>query len=198
VVEFLKDWITNIIIAIVFGAFVDMLIPDSSMKKYVKLTLGLLIMAVILHPVLKLINNDFSISNISFQVQNKLDNIYLKNRVEYLNIQQSDQITKVYKENLERQMEQQINGEVKGAGAEVSVDVVEDADSKDYGKLKKINVTIKKNANEVAKVEKVKIGETEKSENGGEASNMDYSQIKRTLSSIYGIGVDSIEINTSG
>ncbi|HBM74287.1 MAG TPA: stage III sporulation protein AF [Clostridiaceae bacterium] len=196
-IGFLKEWITNIIIAIVFGAFVDIVIPDSSMKKYVKLTLGLLIMAVILHPVLKLINNDFSISNISFQVQNKLDNIYLKNRVEYLDIQQSDQITKVYKENLERQMEQQINEEIKGMGAEVSVDVVEDAASKDYGKLKKINVMIKKNANEVAKVEKVKIGKTENSETGDETSDMDYSQIKRTLSSIYGIGMDSIEINTS-
>ncbi|MBS4199631.1 stage III sporulation protein AF [Bacillus sp. FJAT-49732] len=57
--EYLNEWVFNIIIFLILAMIVDMLLPDSSMKKYTKLATGLLLMAIILTPILKLVSTDF-------------------------------------------------------------------------------------------------------------------------------------------
>lgn len=56
--EFINDWITNIILFVLLATVIDMLLPNSSMHKYVKLVMGLLLIAIILSPVLKLVSSD--------------------------------------------------------------------------------------------------------------------------------------------
>ncbi|MGJ7912052.1 stage III sporulation protein AF [Neobacillus sp. LXY-1] len=57
--EFLKEWVTNIILFILLATVIDMLIPNSSMQKYTKMVTGLLLIAIILTPLFKLISKDF-------------------------------------------------------------------------------------------------------------------------------------------
>lgn len=56
---FLIEWVTNIIIFILLATVIDMLLPNSSMQRYTKMVTGLLLIAVLLGPVLKLISSDF-------------------------------------------------------------------------------------------------------------------------------------------
>ncbi|RDU35165.1 stage III sporulation protein AF [Neobacillus piezotolerans] len=56
---FLIEWVTNIIIFILLATVIDMLLPNSSMQKYTKMVTGLLLIAVLLGPVLKIISGDF-------------------------------------------------------------------------------------------------------------------------------------------
>lgn len=57
--DFIKEWITNIILFVLLATVIDMLLPNSNFQKYTKMVTGLLLIAVILTPVLKLISNDF-------------------------------------------------------------------------------------------------------------------------------------------
>ena len=57
--DFLKEWVTNIILFILLATIIDMLLPNSSMQKYTKMVTGLLLIAIILTPILKLISKDF-------------------------------------------------------------------------------------------------------------------------------------------
>ncbi|MBY0122436.1 stage III sporulation protein AF [Bacillus sp. S/N-304-OC-R1] len=57
--EFIKEWITNIILFILLATVIDMLLPNSNLQKYTKMVTGLLLIAVILTPVFKLISHDF-------------------------------------------------------------------------------------------------------------------------------------------
>jgi stage III sporulation protein AF len=57
-VGFLTDWITNIILFILLATVIDMLLPNSSMQKYTKLVIGLLLIVIILTPILKLFSTD--------------------------------------------------------------------------------------------------------------------------------------------
>ncbi|WP_462412158.1 stage III sporulation protein AF [Neobacillus sp. Marseille-QA0830] len=57
--EFLKEWVTNIILFILLATVIDMLLPNSGFQKYTKMVTGLLLIAIILTPVLKLISKDF-------------------------------------------------------------------------------------------------------------------------------------------
>ena len=53
--EVMKEWVKNIFILILALTFIEMLLPDTSMGKYVKFIFALVIMATILYPVIYLI-----------------------------------------------------------------------------------------------------------------------------------------------
>ncbi|UQD52700.1 stage III sporulation protein AF [Bacillus methanolicus] len=57
--DFLKEWITNIILFILLATVIEMLLPNSNLQKYTKIVTGLLLIAIILTPVLKLFSKDF-------------------------------------------------------------------------------------------------------------------------------------------
>lgn len=57
--QFLTEWVTNIILFVLLATVIDMLLPNSSFQKYTKMVTGLLLIAIILTPVLKLISKDF-------------------------------------------------------------------------------------------------------------------------------------------
>ncbi|WP_449538377.1 stage III sporulation protein AF [Ferdinandcohnia sp. Marseille-Q9671] len=56
--SFIAEWVTNIILFILLATIVDMLLPSSSMKKYVKMVTGLLLILIILTPLFSLFNSD--------------------------------------------------------------------------------------------------------------------------------------------
>ncbi|WP_404443132.1 stage III sporulation protein AF [Sutcliffiella horikoshii] len=56
--SYLTEWITSIILFILLATVVEMLLPNSSMQKYTKLVIGLLLIIVILTPILKLLSTD--------------------------------------------------------------------------------------------------------------------------------------------
>jgi stage III sporulation protein AF len=60
--DILKEWVTNIILFILIATIIDMLLPNSSMQKYTKMVTGLILIAIILTPILKLISKDFETS----------------------------------------------------------------------------------------------------------------------------------------
>lgn len=58
-IGFLGQWIKQIILLILIATFLDLLLPNSGMRRYVKLVVGLLLILVILSPVLELFQFDY-------------------------------------------------------------------------------------------------------------------------------------------
>ncbi|UII54806.1 stage III sporulation protein AF [Cytobacillus spongiae] len=56
--EFLKEWITNIILFVLLATVIDMLLPNSKLQKYTKMVTGLLLITVIMAPILKILSVD--------------------------------------------------------------------------------------------------------------------------------------------
>lgn len=56
--ELIKEWVTSIILFVCLAVVIDMLLPASSFKKYTKMVTGLLLIAVILTPLLRLLAAD--------------------------------------------------------------------------------------------------------------------------------------------
>ncbi|MBS4173425.1 stage III sporulation protein AF [Bacillus sp. FJAT-49736] len=76
--SFITEWVMNIIVFILLAMILDMLLPSSTMKKYTKLVTGLLLIAIILTPILKLFSQDFD----SIMDQVSATSIVNKNQVE--------------------------------------------------------------------------------------------------------------------
>ncbi|MCU9613838.1 stage III sporulation protein AF [Caldibacillus lycopersici] len=56
--EFLSEWITNILLFILLAVVVELLLPQTNLQKYVKMVLGLLLIVIILTPIFQLFSVD--------------------------------------------------------------------------------------------------------------------------------------------
>ncbi|MBB6444879.1 stage III sporulation protein AF [Bacillus benzoevorans] len=56
--ELIKEWVTNIILFVLFATVLDMILPNSKFQKYTKMVVGLLLISIILTPVFKLFTYD--------------------------------------------------------------------------------------------------------------------------------------------
>ena len=53
--DIIKEWVSNLFIIILALTFIEILLPDSSISKYLKFIFSLIIMATILYPIIYLI-----------------------------------------------------------------------------------------------------------------------------------------------
>lgn len=58
--SFLTEWITNIIVFILLAVVIDLLLPNSSMQKYAKMVISLLLIIVIINPIFKIFSADMN------------------------------------------------------------------------------------------------------------------------------------------
>jgi len=196
--HFLTEWIMNIIVFILLAMMVDMLLPSSAMKKYTKLVTGLLLIAIILTPVLKIFSQDFD----SLMDQVSAKSIVNKNKVENLiemkkkEIQASQDAYKL--KQVAVQMKKEVNKELidrfgKSIDGDISITL------KDQGKVSvdnidKIVLYLKdeEDDNAVAAIEPIKI-DTQKpvdNQNSAEADS-----IITFLTSKWNITDQSIELH---
>jgi stage III sporulation protein AF len=80
--EFLTEWITNIIVFVLLATVIDMLLPSSNMQKYVKIVTGLLLITIILTPLLKLMTADVDAVVDSFRLNGTSQNNSVENLIE--------------------------------------------------------------------------------------------------------------------
>lgn len=57
--DIISQWVTQIIVFLLLAVIIDLLIPKTSMKKYIKLVMGLILMLIFLKPVFFLFSVDF-------------------------------------------------------------------------------------------------------------------------------------------
>jgi stage III sporulation protein AF len=65
-VDWLGQWLKEIVLIVLFAAFVDLLVPDNALKKYVKLTISLMILITILAPLIEWLKPNLDIREAAF------------------------------------------------------------------------------------------------------------------------------------
>lgn len=69
--DLISQWVTQIIVFLLLAIIVDLLIPTTSMKKYIKLVIGLIFMLIFLKPIFYLFTID-----IQDELSSSLENLY--------------------------------------------------------------------------------------------------------------------------
>lgn len=66
--ELIKNWAVAITLAVLIGALLETLLPESGIKKYVRMAIGIMVIIVIISPVMDLFGSgtDFKEANIIF------------------------------------------------------------------------------------------------------------------------------------
>jgi stage III sporulation protein AF len=158
--SYLIQWVTNIILFILLATVIDMLLPNSSMQKYTKLVTGLLLIAIILTPILKLTSANFESVLASMPNFNSINDNNLKNSIEmkkkeiqatehaYILEQMAVQLKKGVAEELMKKYSLEIDN--------VEISTNEKSNQTFPNNLQKLTVHLKQPANNAQTVEVIK------------------------------------------
>ena len=157
---FITEWVTNIILFILLATVIDMLLPNSSMQKYTKMVMGLLLIAIILTPIFKIISKDFEASLTSIPIQQTPEEKNMKNLIDlkkkeiqasqhaYILEEMAVQLKKDVKEELMEQYGLEI--------ADIDVEMNTESDQAKPENLQKVMVLLTKPETGVKTVEAIK------------------------------------------
>ncbi|RXI99510.1 stage III sporulation protein AF [Anaerobacillus alkaliphilus] len=81
--QFLTEWISNIILLILLATILELLLPNSSLQRYVKMVVGLLLLVIILTPLFSIFSKDVDSWVSSIGLTNQIQEEALQNSVEF-------------------------------------------------------------------------------------------------------------------
>lgn len=199
-IEFVKNWIINIVVTIFFIAFIEILLPNSNMKKYINMILGLLIIIVLINPIIKFMNNDINIDREVFYNLQSYNTFKVERETKYIETQ-NQQIIEVYKEKIEREISEFVRDDIDYSVLDVNVSINEDIETEDFGKILDIKVYLGTKNNNNLNQKSIKINEIERITINANKSNLykndtvnpsGFEEIVDSISSYYKVPKEKI------
>lgn len=196
-IAFFSSWAQGIIVAVIVATIVELLLPNGSSKKYVKVVVGIYILFSIIAPVVnKFANQDINANEIfnldKYEEKMENSNNSILQKIESNN---NRTVKDIYVSNLEAD----IKAKLKDKGYEVTSMYIKAKDDENYT-IEKISMTIKKNEKKETRNE-ITIGTItiNKSKNNTvtdeEISRQDKQEIKEYLAKTYDISEKIMDIN---
>lgn len=206
--KWISSWIEGIIAAIIIGTIIEMILPEGSSKKYIKVVIGVYILFSIVSPAIsKVTGEHFEVIDIDKYVEASNSDTY-----ENLNKNQDIQIRNIYESSLKNDMKEKI--QAKGYKViEITLGIKND----EQYTLETINLVLKKDreekednnsnssVNQIKSVNEINIqvdnkknnNETQTAKESREENISDQEQKELTqyLSSVYQIEEKKININ---
>lgn len=199
-VEWISGWAQGIIVAVIIATIIEMLLPEGSSKKYIKVVVGIYILFTIVSPVItKITNKEFKLSDI-IDLDEYIEAASSDNTYNELEKSNNENIKEVYIASLKSDIE----GKIANKGYNVDSIEVEVQDNDEYT-INSITISVskldeKEENNNIEIVNEVEINvstSTEKSKENEkeELSKKEKEELKEYLSSVYELPEDNIIIN---
>ena len=196
-INFLKQWSNQIIVAVIVSTIIEMILPEGNNKKYIKMIIGLYVLFTIIQPVItKLTGNEINLNDFNYNKYLK-DTVQVSSSTEQFEDTNSKLIKQTYIDSIKRDIQQKI--EQKGFKVlKCELDITQDENL-----LKNIELNLEKNTKEenTDLNNKIQINEVNISKNTIDEkkkdviSDKDKQELKKYLSEEYKIDANSIKIN---
>ena len=195
-IEFLSSWAQGIIVAVIIATLIEMILPNSSSKKYVKVVIGMYILFTIVSPIIKKLGGkDINLNTINIekyeQQISKSDNT-ISRKFEDNNTRS---IKDIYVSNLKAD----ISAKLKEKGYEIDTPDIQIKDDENYTiekiTLKLIKMEQKQGKNNEIVINTVEIGNTISQKDSKTLSDDDKQEVKDYISETYDIDKKNINIS---
>lgn len=198
-IEEIKVWIVNIVTVIIFISFLEILMPDGKMKKYLNLILGFVVMLAILNPVMGLLNSNSYLEDEFFKISNDLireEYIFSAKNIESV---QQEQLLTLYKSKIIDDIKQRVESKYSVNVLSIDIDL-ENKNKENIGEINSIKLAIKENEgvkenNEIPIVSISVFDETQDINNDNTFEVGLRNKIRQDISETYSIENQSIIIN---
>ena len=195
-IEFLSSWAQGIIVAVIIATLIEMILPNSSSKKYVKVVIGMYILFTIVSPIIKKLGGkDINLNTINIEKYerqiSKSDNT-ISRKFEDNNTRS---IKDIYVSNLKAD----ISAKLKEKGYEIDTSAVQIKDDENYTiekiTLKLIKMEQKQEKNNEIVINTVEIGNTISQKDSKTLSDDEKQEVKDYISETYDIDKKNINIS---
>ncbi len=188
----LRDWIISICTAVIFITAVEMILPSNSFKKYAKFVLGLILIAVLINPIIKVFDKNYNMEQL---VNKAVKYVDTKEYEDSYGKYKNSSMTKTmdtFKLNLEKAVEGKLKEMFPSNSYTIEASVAYD-DKNESIYVKKLKVGVKDGR--ITAVKKVDISTKGNVENTSQSLNDERSRlIKDYLSTELKLSASSIEI----
>lgn len=195
-IEFLSSWAQGIIVAVIIATLIEMILPNGSSKKYVKVVIGMYILFTIVSPIIKKVGGkDINLNTIDIEKYEqqiaKSDNT-ISRKFEDNNTRS---IKDIYVSNLKAD----ISAKLKEKGYEIDTSDIQIKDDENYTiekiTLKLIKTEQKQEKNNEIVINTVEIGNTISQKDSKTLSDDDKQEVKDYISETYDIDKKNINIS---
>ncbi|MGJ6985219.1 stage III sporulation protein AF [Bacillus subtilis] len=198
--SFLTEWLTTIVLFILFAIVIDMLLPSSSMQKYAKMVVSLLLIVVMLTPIFKLFKTDPEIIFEYLTKNGQSESADIKNQINSKKIEiQASQRAYILEEmavQLKKKAEERFSHDEYKVGR-IKLTVGEKVDSEED--IKTISVYMAPSSEKtVQTVAPVHIDTDHAYVTKEAAEQKEAKQIKTQLADIWEIGSEKITVHMEG
>ena len=165
-IEFIKQWSNQIILAVIIATIFEMILPNGNNKKYIKMIIGLYVLFSIIQPIIiKVSGKSLEISN--FNYDKYFNEEILDVSTENFENNNSKLIEQAYIDNIN----EDIKSKIEKKGYEIiscDINIISDQKEKNYGEIESIYLEINKIEKLKNSVNKTKIEEVKISVNNSE------------------------------
>ena len=190
----ISSWASSIVISIIVATIIEMILPESKNKKYVKTVIGVFILFTIISPIITKISGE----KLSFETLIADANIDSIKTKEVANLNTTKSIENLYINNLKGDLINRLKE--KGYKAKELNIAVNMQEGDNYGKINKISFRLGKSEGEekdgVSIVNEISINIDKKDtiENKEDITKDEYDEIAKYIAQTYQINKDIINI----
>lgn len=191
-IEWLKIWVNQIIIAVIIAVVFELILPNGKNKKYIKMIINLYVLFAILNPIISKITNQ------KFSNLNEFDySQYFSNTTQASSTVDTNYIIEsTYEKSLKEDIQKKLQSEGYKASS-ISININKDKNDEKYGSITKITIAIQDNKekeNSNITIEDVTISSNSTSSSKEKIRKTDSNKIKKFIAEEYQINQEDIEV----
>ncbi|MDD3225456.1 MAG: stage III sporulation protein AF [Clostridium sp.] len=190
-VEWIKNWVISICTAVIFITAVELIVPDNKMKRYVKFVMGLIMIAVIMNPIIKIADGSVSVTDYISKANTYVDSVYADKNTDKAKDEYRKNTISSFEKNLNDLCEKTLKEKFQNNDFKVNSEAYYD-NSNSTMIIKGLSVDITSKG--TLKIAKVQIGEDTANINSNNCSSLG-NNVKDYLSSKLGIDKKIITIS---
>ena len=141
-IEFLKNWANQIIVAVIIATILEMLLPDGKNKKYIKLVIGIYVLFCTIGPIItKVTGTNINISK--FNYEKYYDREIVQTTSQNFESNNSKLIKQAYIDNIKSDITTKLNKK----GYEIislDIEIIEDENKDTYGAIQNLSLEVEK------------------------------------------------------
>lgn len=153
----ISEWLVQIVVIAILGVLVDIILPNSSFRKYTGFIFGMFILVMFLQPVLQFLDQAQSFQNLVYRNTLTTGTNVTSFQSSRLEERQRQQLEAVFRESLEKDLAYQLKREADLETVSVAITFRQERGQTDFSLIERIDVTAEPKE-QVVFIEPVKIG----------------------------------------
>lgn len=155
--EAVGGWVQNLVVIMILAAIVEFILPRSSMERYVRFIIGLVIILVILTPLTRLLSVDFIFNENILAADKAFEEKLLAARLDNKDIYNEKTIIETFRKKLIMEIDKDLKSIDGVRETIIRIEMEEELSKDNFGQIYSIDLTVLHRDNSIENIKTVRI-----------------------------------------